>query len=39
MTLTGVAPDEQAFQGIEKATYWRICKLLTISIQLIAIFD
>ncbi|KAF1933237.1 PIN domain-like protein [Didymella exigua CBS 183.55] len=30
---------EQAFQGIEKAMFWRICKWLTHSIQLIVVFD
>ncbi|KAF3042994.1 hypothetical protein E8E12_009886 [Didymella heteroderae] len=30
---------EQVFQGIEKAMFWRICKLLTLNIQLIVVFD
>ncbi|KAF3053788.1 hypothetical protein E8E11_007057 [Didymella keratinophila] len=30
---------EQAFQGIEKAMFWRICKLLTLNIQLVVVFD
>jgi Holliday junction resolvase YEN1 len=38
-TLTGPASNEQAFQGIEKAMFYRICRLLTLNIQLIVVFD
>jgi Holliday junction resolvase YEN1 len=31
--------NEQAFQGIEKAMFYRICRLLTLNIQLIFVFD
>ncbi|KAH6642090.1 hypothetical protein C7974DRAFT_94997 [Boeremia exigua] len=31
--------NEPAFQGIEKAIFYRICKLLTLNIQLIFVFD
>ncbi|KAF1830088.1 hypothetical protein BDW02DRAFT_116872 [Decorospora gaudefroyi] len=30
---------EAAFQGIEKAMFYRICRLLTLGIQLIVVFD
>ncbi|KNG46629.1 beta-lactamase-like protein [Stemphylium lycopersici] len=35
----GVASNQQAFQGIEKAMFYRICRLLTLKIQLIFVFD
>ncbi|CAG5181449.1 uncharacterized protein ALTATR162_LOCUS9768 [Alternaria atra] len=31
--------NEYAFQGIEKAMFYRICRLLTLNIQLIFVFD
>ncbi|KAJ8111400.1 hypothetical protein OPT61_g5997 [Boeremia exigua] len=31
--------NQPAFQGIEKAMFYRICKLLTLNIQLIFVFD
>ncbi|CAN9268483.1 unnamed protein product [Alternaria alternata] len=31
--------NEYAFQGIEKAMFYRICRLLTLDIQLIFVFD
>ncbi|KAF1846993.1 uncharacterized protein K460DRAFT_352184 [Cucurbitaria berberidis CBS 394.84] len=34
-----VASNEAAFQGIEKAMFYRICRLLTLNIQLIFVFD
>jgi Holliday junction resolvase YEN1 len=37
--LTSAASNEQAFQGIEKAMFYRICRLLTLNIQLIFVFD
>jgi Holliday junction resolvase YEN1 len=37
--LIYTASNEPAFQGIEKAIFYRICKLLTLNIQLIFVFD
>jgi Holliday junction resolvase YEN1 len=37
--LIKAASNEQAFQGIEKAMFYRICRLLTLNIQLIFVFD
>ena len=37
--LIRAASNEPAFQGIEKAMFYRICKLLTLNIQLIFVFD
>ncbi|USP82050.1 hypothetical protein yc1106_09324 [Curvularia clavata] len=31
--------NQQAFQGIEKAMFYRLCRLLTLNIQLIFVFD
>ncbi|PSN65968.1 PIN domain-like protein [Corynespora cassiicola Philippines] len=31
--------NEPAFQGIEKAVFWRICRLLTYNVQLLFVFD
>tara|TARA_R110002003_G_scaffold135_7_gene12566 strand:+ start:9636 stop:11792 length:2157 start_codon:yes stop_codon:yes gene_type:complete len=38
LSLTALASD-QAYQGQEKAMFWRICRLLTLNIQLIFVFD
>lgn len=37
--LICVASNEPAFQGIEKAMFYRICRLLTLNIQLVFVFD
>jgi|SRR5690242_1761659 len=37
--LIDAASNKQAFRGIEKAIFYRICKLLTRNIQLIFVFD
>lgn len=39
MRLTKAGSNEPAFQGIEKAFFYRICKSLTRNIQLIFVFD
>ncbi|KAF5846475.1 hypothetical protein GGP41_003853 [Bipolaris sorokiniana] len=33
------ATNQHAFQGIEKAMFYRLCRLLTLNIQLIFVFD
>lgn len=38
-TLTSTEFNQQAYQGNEKNTFFRICKLLTRNIQLIFVFD
>jgi Holliday junction resolvase YEN1 len=37
--LTRSASDQPAFQGIEKAMFYRICRFLTLNIQLVFVFD
>lgn len=34
-----VASNEPAYQGIEKSIFYRICRLLTLNVQLLFVFD